>query len=104
MKLRFRWNSSKRRAPGAAYPIRPKSFLFSLMFHGTLVSLAAFGPSYIAPAPRPVYTELIQPLEDKIVWRDLREKLPDVAPAKKTPKAQAEKVSRRTLVADSPKA
>jgi hypothetical protein len=104
MKLRFRWNSSKRKVARPAYPIRPRSFVASLGIHGALVTLAAFAPSYRDPAPRPIYTELIRPLEDKIVWRDFREKLPDVAAAKKTPTAQAERISRRTLVADSPKA
>jgi hypothetical protein len=104
MKLRFRWNSSKQRASLPAYPIRPRSFVFSLGFHGALVALAAFTPVYAPPPVRPVYTELIQPLENKIVWRDLREKLPDVAPSKKTPKPQAERISRRTMVADSTKA
>jgi hypothetical protein len=103
MKLRFRWNSTKR-SLRPAYPIRPRSFVASLGLHCAVVALAAFMPAYRDPAPRPIYTELIQPLEDKIVWRDFREKLPDVAALSKSPATRGDQISRRTVVAASPKA
>jgi hypothetical protein len=104
MKLRFRWNSSRRKLEGPAYPIRPRSFVASLFFHGAVIALALFGPSLPVSTPRPIYTELIHPLEDKIVWRDFREKLPDVASATKSPTPRGDQISRRTVVANSPRA
>jgi hypothetical protein len=101
MKLRFRWNSKKSQA-GPFYPIRPRSFFASLCLHGSLIALALFGPRFAEP-PRPVYSELIQPQEEKLVWRDFREKLPDVASEKKSLTTRGDRISRRTVVANAPK-
>src|SRR5437667_2184921 len=55
-------------------------FVVSLSFHGGILLWVALGPSLPEPA-RTIYDQEIRPHEKKIVWYNLRDKLPEVAPS-----------------------
>jgi protein TonB len=58
------------------------SFAVSACLHGGILGWVVFGPGLPAPeAARSIYDREIRPYEKKIVWYNLREKLPEVAPA-----------------------
>jgi TonB family protein len=57
------------------------SFAVSACFHGGILGWVALGPERPAERPRSIYDQEIRPSEKKIVWYNLREKLPEVAPA-----------------------
>jgi TonB family protein len=58
------------------------SFAVSAFLHGGILGWVVFGPGLPAPEPaRSIYDRVIRPNEKKIVWYNLREKLPEVAPA-----------------------
>jgi TonB family protein len=58
------------------------SFAVSAFLHGGVLGWVVFGPGLPAPEPaRSIYDRVIRPNEKKIVWYNLREKLPEVAPA-----------------------
>src|ERR1700686_3691183 len=58
------------------------SFAASACLHGGILVWVAFGPGLTPPEPaRPIYEREIRPNEKKIIWYNLREKLPEVAPA-----------------------
>jgi TonB family protein len=59
---------------------RPLAFSFSLALHGTLLALVAFGPPPGATRERSQYETLIKPHEEKLVWYNFRQKLPEVSP------------------------
>ena len=58
------------------------SFTLSLLVHGSVLAWVALGPLIPKSRPDNAYDELIRPHETKIVWYNLRERLPDITPAK----------------------
>jgi TonB family protein len=58
----------------------PAPFVVSVCFHGGILVWVALGPSLPAPPPRTLYEREIRPSE-RIVWFNLRDKLPEVAPS-----------------------
>ena len=64
---------------------RAASLAVSAALHGAILAWVALGPRpAIPPRPKSLYDEYIFPNKDKIVWFHLRERLPEVAPAKKS--------------------
>lgn len=91
------------------YRIRPKSFIFSVAFHCSVIAALIFLPAYTNTEPKkPIYDELIRPEEHKIVWYNFRkEPLPDVDAAKRIgtfPKPRGRELSRDAIIAMAPKA
>jgi hypothetical protein len=91
------------------YRIRPKSFIFSVAFHCSVIAALIFLPAYTNTAPKkPIYDELIRPEEHKIVWYNFRqEPLPDVDAAKRIgtfPKPRGRELSRDAIIAKAPNA
>ena len=68
---------------GNSIPLRSAaSFALSACFHGGILGWVIFGPGLTPPQQaRSIYDREIRPNEKKIVWYNLREKLPEVAPA-----------------------
>lgn len=68
------------------------SFAVSACFHGSILGWVAFGAGPLPERQRSIYDQEIRPVEKKIVWYNLREKLPDVEPveaaAAKPPRAR----------------
>jgi len=57
-------------------------FGFSGMVHGAILLYVAFSPGPAPPEPRGnIYEQMIKPEERRIVWYNLREKLPEVSAA-----------------------
>src|SRR5438477_5543311 len=57
------------------------SSTFSACVHGAILGWVALGPSLpLEERPRSIYDQQIRPNEKKIVWYNLRDKLPEVAP------------------------
>lgn len=86
LKIRVRTAPLRNRQLGRyGYRVRPTSFIFSILFHVTVVTglvlLPAFpGSSENPAADRPVFDQLIKPEEKKIVWYAPPKKiLPDVS-------------------------
>ncbi len=75
------------------------SFTVSTVIHGTVLGWVALAP--LVPAARPsLYDQEIRPYENKIVWYNLNERLPDISPPKLDARpARARIRSRQTLVA-----
>lgn len=91
------------------YRIRPKSFIFSVAFHCSVIAALIFLPAYTnTELKKPIYDELIRPEEHKIVWYNFRkEPLPDVDAAKRIgtfPKPRGRELSRDAIIAMAPKA
>jgi TonB family protein len=57
------------------------SFAVSACVHGGILGWVALGPGLPPERPLSIYDQEIRPSEKKIVWYNLREKLPEVAPA-----------------------
>ncbi len=107
MKLRLRRTKRRRAARGPSYPIRPRSFVASLGVHGIIIALLVLVPSARVTQRRPIYTELIEPEAEKIVWRNLREPLPHVSAPEKigtSDQPRGVQFSKRVLIATSPQA
>ena len=91
------------------YRIRPRSFIFSVGFHGIVVGALILIPAYMNTAPEaPIYDELVRPEAHKIVWYNFRkEPLPDVDAAKRIgtfPKPRGRELSAEAIIAMTPKA
>ena len=92
------------------YRIRPRSFIFSVGFHGIVVGALMLIPAYMnTTAPQePIYDELVRPEAHKIVWYNFRKQpLPDVDAAKRIgtfPKPRGRELSAEAIVAMTPKA
>src|SRR5690242_19697194 len=57
------------------------SFTFSASIHGSILAWLICSPSTPAPEqPRNLYDQVIRPHEKRVVWYNLRERLPDVSP------------------------
>jgi TonB family protein len=89
----------------------PSSLAGSVALHGAVVAWMFFGPSLGTGAPqRPktLYQELIAGNEKKLVWYNLRDKLPQVSPIERhgvsrLPRAETQ-TGRQAIVANPPKA
>ncbi len=57
------------------------SFFVSASFHGCVLGWVALGPGGLSERPRSIYDQQIRPYEKKLVWYNLRDKLPEVTPA-----------------------
>jgi hypothetical protein len=92
----------------STYRISPRSFAVSLVIH----SIAVLGLALISPpnsvSNRPIYDEVIQPQEHKIVWYNYRKPVvPDVDAAHRIgtfPKPRGREMSRDVIIATAPKA
>ena len=61
---------------------RSTSFTMSAGIHGALIAWAAFAPVGAPPAPpRSMYDQEIRPREAHIIWYNLRDRVPEVAPS-----------------------
>src|SRR6266478_5160850 len=99
-RIRIRSNSlaGDESAKTSTYRISPRSFILSLAFH----SIAVLGLALISPqdfvSKRPIYDEVIQPQEHKIVWYDYRKPVvPDVDAVQRIgtfPKPRGKEMSR----------
>src|SRR5437660_11157529 len=78
MTVRVRGNTGRLRGAG--------SFTASACVHGAILGWVAWGPP-LPQTERPgsVYDQVIRPNEKKIVWYNLRDKLPEVAPRNALP-------------------
>src|ERR1035438_10541591 len=61
---------------------RPFPFSVSLGVHGSLLAWVALGGAVSPPPPRSLYDMAIRPHEDRLIWYKLRDRLPDIRPAK----------------------
>jgi Gram-negative bacterial TonB protein C-terminal len=91
------------------YRIRPRSFIFSVGFHCSVIAALIFLPAYTNTEPKkPIYDELIRPEEHKIVWYNFeKQPLPDVDAAQRIgtfPKPRGRELSRDAIIAMAPKA
>lgn len=94
-------------APEAKRPRRAFPFTASAAAHAAVLGWVALAP--LVPPPRPsLYDQEIRPYENKIVWYNLNERLPEISPAQRdTRPARARTPSRQILVAgprDDPRA
>jgi hypothetical protein len=107
MKVKLHPERRRRKREGISYPIRPRSFVASIGVHGAVLALLVLVPSARVAPRRPIYTELIEPQAEKIVWRNLREPLPHVSAPEKvglSEQPRGVKLSSRVVVATSPQA
>jgi TonB family protein len=71
-------------APPARFGPRPGPLVFSLLVHGAILGMVAFGPSLGTSArPRSLYEQVIKPHEHELVWYSFPRKLPEVSPLEK---------------------
>jgi len=79
---------------------RAFSFTASALVHASVLAWIALAPLWPEERPATPYDQMIRPNEAKLVWYDLREKLPDITPPKhdtRPPRARAR--AEQTLVA-----
>ena len=88
-------------APEVKRPPRTFPFTASASIHAAVLGWVALAP--LVPPPRPsLYEQEIRPYENKIVWYNLNERLPEISPPQRdTRPARARTQSRQTLVAGS---
>jgi hypothetical protein len=113
MSLKVRIRSDWGPAGGArlktgVYRIRPRSFAASIVLHSIAVLSLGLIPSQNSVSKRPIYEEIIQPDQHKIVWYDYRKPvLPDVDAPQRIgtfPKPRGRELSRDVIIATAPKA
>jgi hypothetical protein len=91
------------------YRIRPRSFIASVLLHGTLIAGAFLLPSYqYQESEKPIYEELIRPEVHRIVWYSIPKPkpLPEVSAPKRIgtfPRPRGRERSEQAIVATSPK-
>ena len=71
-----------------SYPLRPRSFAFSVLIHAGVLTLVAIGssPSFVDPEEsKSLYQIAIAPNRNKIIWYRLKDTLPPVSPANQQP-------------------
>jgi hypothetical protein len=89
------------------YPIRARSFVFSVATHALIVGwLLTVRFPLTAPTETPVQEAFFRPNEHKILLYDFRRRVPDVNPVRKLGRAkqpQGAELSRQTIIASSPK-
>src|SRR5579871_2608812 len=83
-------------------PVRRSTpFMLSGGVHGFLLAWVAFSPPKGPPPARSVYEQVIQPQEKRLVWYNVRDRLPDINPGtahdRKPPRAREK--SDQTIVA-----
>jgi hypothetical protein len=111
MSLKIRIRSNLLAGDGSqqtsVYRYRPQWFAVSIILH----SIAVLGLGLIRPqdsisTKRPIYDEVIQPQEHKIVWYDFRKpELPDVDAAQRIgtfPKPRGKELSRQVIIRPRP--
>lgn len=89
------------------YPVRPSSFAASAAAHCIAIVFLGLMSANGGPPERPVYGQLIEPQVHKIVFYDLRKKLPEVKPLKRigrSPRPRGTEISKQVVIATSPKA
>src|SRR5579871_5325967 len=80
-------------------PRRAASFCVSASIHGMVLGWVALAP-LVPPARPSLYDQEIRPYENKIVWYNLSERLPDISPPERdTRPPRARRQSQQTLVA-----
>jgi hypothetical protein len=109
LKIRLR---TARPAIARGYHIHPSSFVFSILFHVVVVTglllLPTFEPEdQTHSIDKPIYTQIIKPQEQKIVWYSPpKKKLPDVTAQERIgtfPTPRAPKKSAVAIIATAPK-
>ena len=89
------------------YPLRVSSFFASVLGHcGVVAFLFKISGFVGAPPEKPLYEQFIKPNANRIIFYDLRPKVPDVKPAKKTGHHETPRgaeLSKQAIVATSPK-
>jgi TonB family protein len=78
------------------------SFALSACVHGSVLAWVALGPLIPKAGPANLYEQEIRPHENRLVWYNLRDRLPDISPTRRPidrqpPRARTK--SPRTLVA-----
>jgi hypothetical protein len=99
-------NPSEIETPPPDYPLRVSSFFLSVGTHCLGIAALMFVSFPGGPPERPLYEEFIRPQEHKILFYDLRQKVPDVDPPKKTGLAvepRGAELSEQAIIATSPK-
>jgi TonB family protein len=89
---------------------RVSSFMLSACVHGSVLAWVALGPLLPKAGPANLYEQEIRPNANRLVWYNLRDRLPDIAPSarasdRRPPRAHTQ--SPRILVAgakDTPRA
>jgi hypothetical protein len=109
LKIRLR---TARPAIARGYHIHPSSFVFSILFHVVVVTGLLLLPTF-EPEDRthsndkPIYTQIIKPAEQKIVWYSPpKKKLPDVTAQERIgtfPRPRAPQKSAVAIIATAPK-
>jgi hypothetical protein len=97
--------AAPQKAPG--FLIRPLSFVASVGLHCIAVVILGLIPGHYRVPEKSMYDDLIRPQAHKIIWYDFRERLPNVAPAKRVgtfPKPRGTEVSKRAMIAMPPSA
>ncbi len=113
MSLKIRVRTARgpsRSAIGRGYRIHPTSFILSIVFHVVAVSGLLLLPRHETADQahkRPIYDELIKPVEKKIVWYSPpKRKLPDVSAQQRIgtfPAPRAPLKSPTAIIATAPK-
>lgn len=111
MKIRIRTSSGFARPTlGRGYRIQPTSFVFSIAFHVVVVTgllMLPRGNSSDQAHNKPIYEQLIQPEEKKIVWyTPPKKQLPDVSAQQRIgtfPQPRAPRKSSVAIIATAPK-
>ena len=109
LRLRIRPNEPQIaiQGPGSGYRIRPASFGLSLGLHALAVTILFSNPLRVASEETTQYRDIIQPQAHKIIFYSFRQKLPEVAAARKegrSLKPKGTELSRQTIIASSPNA
>ena len=60
---------------------RPGSFVVSISLHGAVLAWVALGPLIPPGGPANLYEQEIRPNENRLVWYNLRDRLPEIAPS-----------------------
>ena len=109
MRIKIRSNSPfslPAETPEPDYPLRVSSFFLSMMSHGLAIVALMFVTFPGGQPERPLYVQFIPPQEQKILYYDLRHKVPDVAPLKTSgdsAEPRGAELSEQAIIATSPK-
>lgn len=98
--------SSEAETPEPDYPLHVSSFFLSVATHCLGITALMFVSFPGTQRERPLYVQFIRPQEHKILYYDLRQKVPDVAPVKTTGDSidpRGAELSEQAIIATSPK-
>jgi hypothetical protein len=111
MRIKIRSNSPVSKpveieTPEPDYPLHLSSFFLSVVSHCLGITALMFVSFPGGQPERPLYVQFIRPQEHKILYYDLRQKVPDVAPLKTTgdsPEPRGAELAEQAIIATSPK-